>query len=175
MNQFKTSIIAATLAGVAVLSGCSSTEVISTGIDNEMVSQSQDKPDWATRFKYKDDGHVYFVGISNRTTSERSAKESSHTNALAQAAKHFNAIAEQNNVERSVFTGVQENQINSMRIKGYHESKVTSKHVIQNHSIEDTYVETWENKQGMVFYKFYLLIKVPESTVGATTDEGKAN
>ena len=155
------------------VSGCSTLNQAPPENNYELVWQSHDeRPLWTIESIPKNDRGLQVIGLSDYYTSERIAKDAAYVDASANAARYFiSRSSEQSNL---IINGqnASSKQIDS-ELQFSQTKSLETNYQISRILPSAWYIEQYKNDVGILFFKAFLKIHIPETEVKAAEKRAK--
>lgn len=160
---------------VAVLSGCSETNLRAPVGEEVIWSSHAEKPKWtvasspsirtiAGKEENKGDEVYYqFLGLSQKHGSERLSREMAVADASANAIQYARQLVEKR-FESKLNSSSKETETSNGDVNIEAQVKIESIGILEHMAVKDLYIEQWKSG-AQAFFKTYALVEIPKKDI----------
>lgn len=142
------------VAGAFGISGCSSMKASPEGYIKrpEMTqkllwSYPEQRPGWTVEHTESDGQYYYFVGISNRHTTEKAARDHAMVSAASEATNYFGQLAKSDR-ERITIGSAAESETSDASVNSRFIDHHVAENLVKRLQGKDWYLEQWKDDTG---------------------------
>ncbi len=145
------------LLALSLFSACGTKNDSPALVGEEIIWTSGDKPEWVYQAQADLQAERKYRGESYYHATERSAKESAFSNALASVVKHSGILVTSSS-EQVITGGGKESGIQTLNLRINKKEKLESVGLINALQTVDTYVEQWARGERSYFRAYVLVL-----------------
>jgi len=144
-----------TISSAILFTGCSSIPE-RPPVAQEMVwSTHEDRPAWTFTEVESGNQEISIVGISNRHSTEKMAREAAKLNALANASVKLGALVSKDSSIAATSASAAASTSDEI-ITGSTTESLSSKAIVKMSKVTDQYIEMWVEADGSKFYQAFV-------------------
>jgi len=177
-NQVKTyqTLLYAALLGLAIsLGGCAS-----SGIERPQQAKTllwsypKERPTWTVDQAERDDASYYFIGISQRHSTEKAARDHALVS-VNTAASQYLAKTAQADFERTTSGAAGESAVNNANVRHRFNERQIADNLVRKLHPKDWYIEQWQGDDGKPFYSAFVRAQIPAGEVEAAMERSDSD
>jgi len=127
-------------------------------------SSSQERPNWIDNEPEKDGDKLCFVGLSEYHSTENDARNAAMRSAQNAVVSYISVSVKQNFKQISARYG-KSSDISDPTVSSKEFSEYIKNSIVSRIKAYNWYIEQWLNLQNEVYWKVYVLVKVPEDAI----------